>query len=164
MGAPLYMISENYRKIHDLALYADDDIDQQLQDAIEQIQDELENKADAVCYIIAALEEESESLSREAERLVRHAKTRKARSARLLKYLRDCMMTAGLVKLKSKHHQIRVVQGRDSVIIDNQEIIPDTYCELVRQPIKSAIKDAINRGFSVPGAHLEKSEPFLVIK
>ncbi len=164
MSATLYMISENYRTIHDLALSSDDGMDQELQEAIERIQDEIENKADAVCYIIAALEEEAESLSKEAERLLRHAKTKRAKGERLLKYLRDCMITAGLSNLKSKYHQIKVVQGRASVVIDDNKTIPDSYCELVRQPVKSAIKDALIRGFEVPGARLETGEPFLVIR
>lgn len=50
--------------------------------------------------------------------------------------------------------KVSVVNSPDKVIITDESAIPDTFCKIVKEPNKTAIKNAIKNGQYVPGATL----------
>lgn len=47
-------------------------------------------------------------------------------------------------------------------VIDNDAIVPEMYCKMIREVSKSAVKEALLNGDTVPGAHLEDSRSVII--
>ena len=77
------------------------------------------------------------------------------------------MVSAGVTKIKKEDglFSIRIQDGKSSVFIDNQDLLPFEFAPVVEvvQPDKTLIKKALEEGREVPGAHIETGEPFIVI-
>jgi hypothetical protein len=106
------------------------------------------------------------SEEREADGLVEATKaridklaTRRASFRNRQQSLRDVMMSimqlADLRKLKFPEATISISRRGPAVQIIDESLIPDTLCKIKREVSKTAIKEALAAGFSVPGATLD---------
>ena len=92
------------------------------------------------------------------------SKRRKAlenRSKWLKSYLLQSMLATGKSKIESPYFVISVRNNAESVVIDAESQIPDDYMREIPatyEPNKQAIKQAIQDGFTVPGAHLARTQ------
>lgn len=153
----LFQLSHDYREA--ATKLADLDLDENtISDTLESMSGDLEVKATNIAAFARNLEATAAAI-REAE--VDMAKRRKAiekRAERLNAYLLFGMRNAGIQKIETPHFTIAVKTNPTSVVIDEPDLIPVAY---LRQPPpppaapdKAAIKQAINDGIDVPGAHL----------
>lgn len=57
-------------------------------------------------------------------------------------------------------------KGRASVVIDDESLIPDSLVDVqtIVSPDKKAIKEALENGIAVPGAHIEIGERSLMVR
>ena len=165
MSAPLYMIASNYRAILQMAIDEGPDADDELKAALFNIRDELSEKADNICYIIRALDEEEESLKKEAMRLTDRARSRAGSAKRLRAYLMSCLQGAGVTKVKCAHFGVTIVKGREILVIEDEQKIPNKFWETPpKEMSKALVGSALKSGEEVPGAKLGTGEPYILIK
>jgi hypothetical protein len=141
-----------------------DDVFQQL----ENWQVLLEVKAENIGLVKERIEAEIEYFKRIEEAARARRKARENTIDRLRKYLAGAMQMAGVKSIKRNDglFSISLVDGREAVEIDDQNKIPMDLCEIVEvvKPLKDKIQERIAAGQQVPGAHIERGEPYVTIR
>lgn len=121
--------------------------------------DTIQMERDQKCLNIAALyrelEAEAEAIREEAKRLIKRANTASNKAERLKAYLQTAVQPGE--KLKNEWVSISWRKST-TCIIENPNIVPDTFCRTIREVSKSAVKDALSKGESVAGARLEEHQ------
>lgn len=80
------------------------------------------------------------------------------------KLMFELMDVAGVKKLPLPMATVSIVNGRDKVVITDEQAIPPIYIKTTHEPIKTMIADALKNGQAVPGALLSNGEPHLTIR
>lgn len=141
-----------------------DDVFQQLQ----AWQAQLEVKAENIGLVEERIEAEIEYFKRIEEAANARRKARENTIDRLRKYLAGAMQMANIKSIKRNDglFSISLVDGRESVEIDDQNKIPMDLCEIVEviKPLKDKIQERIASGQEVPGVHIERGEPYVTIR
>jgi hypothetical protein len=157
----LYEITDNYKALLDL------DIDEQtLADTLESIEGEFEDKADAICHVIANLDADIEALDSEAKRLQARKNTFSNRKDSLKSYLRSHMELIDKKKIETAKFTINCVAGRDMVGEVDYSKLPARFMYLpeVEEKLDSKmLLEALKAG-NVQGAKLGKTKSSLRIK
>ena len=87
--------------------------------------------------------------------------TRKDRAREVLEGLMDAM---GTVKLSLTVATITMSEGREKAIISDENMLPDAYMRIKKEPDKTAILDALKAGQAVPGAVLSNGGRTLTVR
>jgi hypothetical protein len=96
-------------------------------------------------------------------------KSIETKAARLREYIHDNMLCISvdmenLPRFKDAEIAVSLAKGRDSVVVDDESIIPDQFVKVKREPKKTEIGNVIKSGQAVPGARIEQGRPSLRIK
>lgn len=144
---------------------ADMDIDQQtVLDTLEGMKFGVEQKAQNVAAFVLNTRAEADAIGVVIERLQAKKKAYEKRADCLSAYLLENMQRCGISEISANDGTFRIKRhvGRDSaVVIDSANSIPQDYMREIPakfEPDKTLIKRAINDGFDVPGAHVEKRD------
>jgi hypothetical protein len=123
-----------------------------------------EQKAIAVAAYIRNLELEAAAVEDARRRLEQRQQSLERHAERLRTYLRIEMERTGITKVKNAELALRVQKNPLSMIIDSENLIPDAYREQVItvKLLKTAIRDALQSGQGVPGAHLEQATRLVI--
>lgn len=151
----LYQMTEDYRQA--LAVLSESDIDEQaIADTLEGLQGELTMKAANVAAFALNLEAEAEAAKAAEDRIKRRRQVLESRAKQLREYLLSNMQRAGIAEIAAldKSFRVRVMQGRESVQIDDEAALPRDYLVPKYEPSKTLIAQAIKDGFEVPGAQI----------
>lgn len=156
--ATMYELTGEYREL--LALAGDPDIDPQaLNDTLEAIQGEIEEKADCTAVIINELTEEAEKIKAEETRLYKRRKAFENHAARLKDGLYNAMKTVGREKFKTTLFSFNIQNNPVKLVIDDESKVPKEY--LIEQAPKvdnTALKEYLKNGNTCSYAHLEQTE------
>ncbi|WP_340615177.1 siphovirus Gp157 family protein [Xenorhabdus thailandensis] len=135
-------------------------------DTLEGLEGELGDKLDTIMIHVRNLEGQTRTLDDEARRLTERKKSFESQVKHLKKYVLDCLLKAELNSLRTTKNTFSARQGIARVIIDNEMLLPDELVDVqtITAPDKKAIKAAIERGETVPGAHLEIGERSLQVR
>lgn len=94
-----------------------------------------------------------------------------ARKARFVKrvttyraLIERIMSAADISKLPLPEATLSLRPSPQRVVIANEAAIPDEYWRTKREPNKTAIKDALRDGVTIPGAFLSNGEPALSVR
>jgi phage host-nuclease inhibitor protein Gam len=87
--------------------------------------------------------------------------TRKDRARAVLEGLMDAM---GTVKLSLTVATITMSEGREKAIISDENMLPDGYMRIKKEPDKAAILEALKAGQAVPGAVLSNGGRTLTVR
>lgn len=86
---------------------------------------------------------------------IRERQTRMTHRAQFYRGLMHRLLSiTGLKSVALGEAKISVCKSPDKVIITDESAIPDAFCKIVKEPNKTAIKNAIKNGQYVPGATL----------
>lgn len=98
------------------------------------------------------------SLQQEKKRLTNQNKS-------IMKYMTDAIDDAGYKQLKTANHILRPRNFRESTVIDDEALIPDTYktTEMVEKIDRTAIYKDLKAGTEITGAHLEPNRKTKII-
>ena len=157
MSTNLRDIAEEYRQVQELA--DDPDMPEQaLIDTLEGITGTFKEKAVNIVHVLTNKDAYVESIDAEIARLQKRKRTFQNGQQRLKDYLRVNMEATGIKKIEHELFRIILLPGRESVVIDNKEVLPDDYVVVKTEtrPDKIEIKKAIAEGKEVPGAHVER--------
>ncbi|MDH2394650.1 siphovirus Gp157 family protein [Providencia rettgeri] len=135
-------------------------------DTLQGIEGELGDKLDAIMLYARNLEGQAKTLDEESKRLADRKKSFENQVKSLKKYALDCLLTSGLDKLKTTKNTFTARAGVVRVIIDNENDLPNELVDVqvVTAPDKKKIKETIENGIDVPGAHLEIGDRSLMVR
>lgn len=166
MGISLYHMTEEYRQA--LQELSDADLPEDVvRDTLEALGGELIKKGEAVAAFALNIGAEIDAIKAVEKRISDRRKALEKRAENMREYLRTNMEKAGIGEIKAIDGSFtaKLGKGRPSVVIDDEDAIPDDseYVRWSKAPNKTAIADAIKAGKEVPGAHLE-TKPTLTIR
>ena len=155
----LYEIKQDFLRLAEM------DLDEQtMQDTLESLQFELEEKADNIACLIKQVEAEAEAIKTEAKNLTDRAKAKETKVERLTQYLLDTLKAVGTDKIETTRNILQVKKNPVSVVLDEGFNHPGFITtKLTTVPDKSLIKEWLQQGKELDGARLEQRER-LVIK
>lgn len=153
-GLSLYEIVDSIKALE--GMMVDDELD--VTEYLDSVQLQLGEKVDNIVRFNKHLEGTEDALNKEIDRLSKYLHAVKQRRFRLLEYVKYTMEQHGLEKLETAIARLSFRKST-TVIIDNKEELP---AELIRvktvaEPDKIKIKEAIEAGLPIKGAHLEIS-------
>lgn len=116
---------------------------------------EFEGKAEAYACVIQEKKSRFESLKKEAARLTALAKREEKTIQSLQQAISSAMLEQGMDKVETNRFNLSLRKS-SAVQITDKSALPDCYLrkEIVSEPDKTAIKQAIQNGDQVPGATL----------
>jgi hypothetical protein len=160
----LRVISEQYRGLLDLAKTDDLPIEA-IKDTLDGIEGEFNDKALKIVDVISSVEGDIAQIDAEIDRLAARKKTIVNRNQSIRDYLQNNMEACGITKIQCPLFTITLAVGRDIVVIDNEDELPDEYISVKTStaPDKKELLKALKEG-EIKGAHIEKSKSSLRIK
>lgn len=153
----LYEINEQIQKAIELGF--DPETGEILDEsALEQLQMDRDEKIENICLFIKDLKAEAAALDAEKKNLDVRASVAKKKSDSLSRYL-QAMLDGE--KFKTARCSISY-RKTSAVIVDDENELPELCVRIRKEPNKTAIKDYINAGVSVPGAHIEDRQSMII--
>lgn len=155
----LYEIAQNYKNL--LELLDDETIPAEVvAQALQEVGDELEVKADNVVKFIKTLEHEVEAYKAEEKRLATNRKAIETKIETMKAYLLTNMQSTGKKEITTPLFKLKIAKTPASVKITDELAIPQRFIkENITYTIsKTDIKEALKNGEIVEGATLEAGE------
>lgn len=153
----LYEINEQIQKAIELGF--DPETGEILDEsALEQLQLDRDEKIENICLFIKDLKAEAAALDAEKKNLDARSTVAKRKSDSLSRYL-QAMLDGE--KFKTARCSISY-RKTSAVIVDDENELPELCVRIRKEPNKTAIKDYINAGVSVPGAHIEDRQSMII--
>ena len=158
-------LSTELMEVRDLALDPDVPADA-IRDTLDGMTGLFNDKAVRIVHVITNGGSDIAALDAEISRLAERKKHIQNAQVRLKDYLRFNMEATCTTKISSELFTITLAKGRDVVVIDNEDDIPDDFVNVKTtiSPVKVEILKALKEGVDVPGAHIEKSKSSVRIK
>jgi len=167
MSMSLYHLSSQYQQAF-LAL-ADSEFDEQtIENTLQGLEGELVAKGQNVLAYALNLDAEVTALKEIEQRIAKRRKSKESQAEYMRKYLMVNMAASGITEIRAEDNTFvaKLQIGRDSaVVIDDASQLPADYLREIPAKFeadKSTIKKAINDGFDVPGARIEKRDRLVI--
>ena len=154
----LYELTENYRNLQDLL--DNPEIDQDLiTNALDEVGEQLEEKAENIAKLIKTLEVEVNGYKTEEKRLADRRKTLENRITGLKSYIDAAMKATGKKKFKGQLFSFNIQKNPPSVNITDSTLIPKEYY-IEQEPVldKKTVLAELKNGVIVPGTELKQTE------
>ena len=154
----LYELTENYRNLQDLL--ENPEIDQDLiEKALDEVEEQLEEKAENIAKLIKTLESEVTGFKTEEKRLADRRKSLENRIAALKRYIDASMKATGKKRFKGQLFSFNIQKNPPSVNITDSTLIPKEYY-IQQEPVldKKTVLAELKNGVIVPGAELLQTE------
>jgi hypothetical protein len=150
-------LANDYAALMNLVENNDEFTPEMIADTLEGCESALTDKFDAIMALIKNAESMASACDKESKRLEERKKMFNKKSGDLKKYIIDCLNAANVKTLKSDFHTFTRRKGSPSLIIDNESLIPPDFINtsIVTTPDKKAIKEALEKGVKIKGAHIE---------
>ena len=162
----LYEITGQFKELAALADGADEDLAIAVRDTMGAIEAEFNDKALAVSHVILNFDADLAALDLEIDRLTERKRLISNRQKQIKDYLRENMEAAGISKISCPLFTITCAKGRESVVVDSEDGIPDDLMSVKTEikPDKVAIAAKLKAGEEVPGCRLERGQSSIRIK
>lgn len=162
----LYQLSTHYLQALDFMTDPEFDLPiEAINDTLEALSGELEEKAVNVTKFLRNMEATAEAIKQAETEMAKRRKALENRVLWLKTYLKNSMENTGISKIECPYFKLSIQNNPASVNILDEEAIPEQFKEAVTtwKIDKPAIKEAIKNGKSVAGAELTNGTR-LVIK
>jgi FtsZ-binding cell division protein ZapB len=154
----LYEIAENYRNLQELL--ENEDVPQEMvTKALEEVGEQLEDKAENIAKLIKTLEVEVNGFKEEEKRLSDRRKSLESKAKGLKDYLDAEMKATGKLKFKGKLFSFNIQKNAPSVNVLDEKLIPNEY--LIKQdPVidKKGLLADLKSGNDIPGVELKQTK------
>lgn len=152
----LYDLSERYQNILDVAEMLDEE---QLQEALSEIDDAIENKADGYAKVIQELHGKIDVLKKEEKRLADRRKSIENNVKRIKESLQDQMLLLDKRKFKTNLFSFSVQRNAPSLdVIDDKYIPKEFYEEQQPKLNKRALLKSLKQGDVIKGVEIKQTE------
>ena len=157
MSLQLYALGEMYLNVVDMI---DDELpDQDILNALQTIEGQVEVKAGNIANLIKSLEWENQIIKEEEKRLEKRRKSRENTIDRVKGYLQETMIQMGIDKIKTPTRTISIQTNPPAVQITDEDEIPGRFLTLIPEHYevnKKLISEALKLGEEVKGAELSR--------
>lgn len=151
----LYELTEMYQNVWNLI--EDEDVDiETLEMALNQIEENIELKAEGMAKLIKSIDGDIAALKEEENRLAKKRKALENKQKNIKTYLEYQLIGMGIDKVKTPLFTVALQNNPPSVRFIDEALIPEQYkvrTELVSIP-KKLILDDIKEGIKVAGCEL----------
>lgn len=159
MGSTLYDLTGDYLKLLEMAEYEDDP--QALEDTMQAIEGEIEDKADAYAAVLTQLNGDADILKGEIDRLKARRDALNRNADRIKNHLYNAMKAMDKQKIKTTLHTFTISKngGKLPVILNDGirvEDLPDVLCR--REPNMEKIRKTLEEGNTLWAHYGEKGE------
>lgn len=155
----LYDITLQYREMLEKMLDTaseDGEVDEQVMHELAQAQDALEVKAENCAAMYLEIDSEVERIKKFEGKIKTRRERLQNRRDRLKEYIDRNLTAAQIERIEGEFVNISYRKS-EKVEIDNEAEIPEEYWRVTKEPVKTAIKQALKAGISM-GAHLEQTK------
>ena len=152
----LYELTEAWAAIQNMIEMADTD-DEQIIAALENIEGEIEEKADNYAKIIYSMKAEAEAIKTEEKRLATKRQSLENRAKWLQKNLEEAMINTGKKKFKTNLFGFSVQKNAPSLADFDESIVPEEYWKVTRSIGRPALLKAVKDG-EMEGIGLKQTE------
>lgn len=149
----LYELTEMYLNLKDMDIEEGD-----LNAALENIDDEIETKADNIAKVLRDFDGDIEALKAEEERLAKKRKAIENRQKQLKKYLQNSMLVLDKRKFKTDLFSFNIQKNAPSLKILDESKIPEDYYKIEKKLNKNDLKEAVKKGLFEDAAKLVQTE------
>ena len=149
----LYELTEIYLNLKDMDIEKGD-----LNAALENIDDEIETKADNIAKVLRDFDGDIEALKSEEERLAKKRKAIENRQKQLKEYLQNAMLVLDKRKFKTDLFSFNIQKNAPSLKILDESKIPEDYYRIERNLNKNSLKEAVKNGLFEDAAELVQTE------
>lgn len=129
-----------------------------LNSALENIDDEIETKADNIAKVLRDFDGDIEALKSEEERLAKKRKAIENRQKQLKEYLQNAMLVLDKRKFKTDLFSFNIQKNAPSLKILDESKIPEDYYKIEKKLNKNDLKEAVKNGLFEDAAELVSSE------
>lgn len=149
----LYELTEIYLNLKDMDIEEGD-----LNTALENIDDEIETKADNIAKVLRDFDGDIEALKSEEERLAKKRKAIENRQKQLKEYLQNAMLVLDKRKFKTDLFSFNIQKNAPSLKILDESKIPEDYYKIEKKLNKNDLKEAVKNGLFEDAAELVQTE------
>lgn len=149
----LYELTEMYLNLKDMDIEEED-----LNSALENIDDEIETKADNIAKVLRDFDGDIEALKSEEERLAKKRKAIENRQKHLKEYLQNAMLVLDKRKFKTDLFSFNIQRNAPSLKILDESKIPEDYYKIEKKLNKNDLKEAVKNGLFEDAAELVQTE------
>lgn len=149
----LYELTEIYLNLKDMDIEEGD-----LNSALENIDDEIETKADNIAKVLRDFDGDIEALKSEEERLAKKRKAIENRQKHLKEYLQNAMLVLDKRKFKTDLFSFNIQRNVPSLKILDESKIPEDYYKIEKKLNKNDLKEAVKNGLFEDAAELVQTE------
>lgn len=149
----LYELTEIYLNLKDMDIEEGD-----LNSALENIDDEIETKADNIAKVLRDFDGDIEALKSEEERLAKKRKAIENRQKQLKEYLQNAMLVLDKRKFKTDLFSFNIQKNAPSLRILDESKIPEDYYKIEKKLNKNDLKEAVKNGLFEDAAELVQTE------
>ncbi|CAI2515601.1 Siphovirus Gp157 [Serratia ficaria] len=166
MSTTAIALAADYAKFQELIETSDDLTPEMIADTLEGIEGALGDKLDGAFTYVRNLEGLAKTVDEEVKRLTDRKRSFENRAKSIRKYVLACLLASGQDSLKTTTNTFTARKGVASVVIDNVDLLPDELVtvQTLVAPDKKAIKEAIENGVEISGAHIEIGERSLQVR
>lgn len=145
----LYELTEMYLNLKDMDIEEGD-----LNAALENIDDEIETKAENIAKVLRDFDGDIEALKSEEERLAKKRKAIENRKKQLKEYLQNAMLVLDKRKFKTDLFSFNIQKNAPSLKILDESKIPEDYYKIEKKLNKNDLKEAVKNGLFEDAAEL----------
>lgn len=137
----LYALTGKLAELQAMADTDDEGLKEALQHAMDEIHGDFNDKADNIVMLRRNIESDVTAIDTEIERLKELKRIKSNSVTQISDYLRRNMDAAGIKSIKRPLFTITLAIGKEKVIVDNEEAVPDelTVVKSSVEPDKNAI-------------------------
>lgn len=124
-------------------------------DALDEAKGDLRTKVDNICRLLRNVDGEIDKFKGEEGRISSRRKALESKKERVRGWLKDTMDVLSVDALKTDIFDVKIVGGRDKVVVVNEELVPDEYMKVKRSVDLTKVKRAYDAdGEVVPGCDI----------
>ncbi len=159
----LYDLSAQMQDLINLS--DDDEMQQAIEDTLELMSEDFDNKVFDIIKLIKNKQSDIVGIDTEITRLSDRKAIIKSGINSVINYIKSNMEKAGKNKLSNELFNLTLAKGRDVLIIDDEDLIPDEFVNVqtIIKPMKKELLAAA-KNKDIAGVHVEKSAKSLRIK
>lgn len=149
----LYEITEAYNNLLDADLEQE-----QINQALNVIDDEFEVKAENIAKLISSINGDIETLKTEEKRLADKRKSYERKIESLKDYLFNNLQMVDKKKIQTPLYKISIQKNPAKLVVKDEKRVPDEYFKVVKQLDKTKLKNAVKDGLEADYAELVQEE------
>lgn len=127
----------------------------EITERLDELATNLVKKVDACAYVIDHLESMEEFFAKKEKEFKAAKKRVESAKERLKDKIKFSMSLLNSKEIAGEYNRFTMTKCQPSLVIYNEELIPNKFKETVVKPNNSWIKEALLKGEDVPGARLE---------